>query len=175
MSSAPRFSERDLEGKIVHVLMRLGKVKGSEIDARLGIDALTRRAIVERLIRERRVDAEVGRGGLRYKLAPQDFHTDARVVLERTKAVNHERLTDGIARVVLRDRVMKAIAADPGRLTVSRLGDLLDVHILDVAEACKRLCELRLVERDSDCTFRRVPSRRCSLHGWTRQQNVGDS
>ena len=149
---------RERQAKIMHAIL------SANPSARLAMGDLARLAGLTTAQADRPVSALVKAGKLvaegipphrRYSRGPQEFHTERRRQVEATVQKRRAIETDAVARVGLRDRVMKAIAADPDCLTEDRLALALEAHRDDVAEACGWLLERDRVTLNPDGTYRR--------------------
>lgn len=160
-----RASTRDLEGKVLGLILRSNRpLAPAEINAAVDRDAQVVRPILKRLVASGQIEATGATSARRYsKVKQREFHTDQRTRQETTAQRNAAQVSDGIARVVFRDHVAKAIAADPDSLTVDRLAQALNADRDDVAEACSWLVEHNKIAENDDGTFARAPASRARL------------
>jgi hypothetical protein len=157
-------TERDRQGKILHVLIQSGRKLSK--DELVGLTGFTKHEItkpLQQLVADERVIADGATKSRRYRAAKlgeeREFHSDIREQQEKTARRNAAKVTDAVARVGLRDRVMKAVLADPDALTEDRLALALNADRDDVAEACGWLLQRHRVQLNPDGTYRRAAGR----------------
>lgn len=94
--------------------------------------------------------------GRRYAVAAGHApHSEHGARTKAGRARSDQRLNDAVARVGLRDRIMKAISADPCALDNGRLALALDAHPDDVADACEQLIARDRLQLADDGTYLR--------------------
>jgi hypothetical protein len=159
-----RAGSRDLEGKVLGLILRSNRpLAPGEINAAVGRDAQAVRPILKRLVAAGQIEATGATSARRYsKVKQHEFHTEQRTRQETTQQRNTAKIEDGVARVVFRDHVAKAIAADPS-LTIDRLAQALNADPADVTEACNWLVEHNNVLVNDDGTYTRNAHGRARL------------
>jgi hypothetical protein len=160
-----RAGSRDLEGKVLGLILRSNRpLAPAEINAAVGRDAQAVRPILKRLVAAGQIEATGATSARRYsKVKQHEFHTEQRTRQETTQQRNAAKIEDGVARVVFRDHVAKAIAADPDSLTIDRLAQALNADPADVTEACAWLVEHNQVLVNDDGTYARNAHGRARL------------
>jgi DNA-binding GntR family transcriptional regulator len=157
-------TERDRQGKILHVLIQSGrKLSRDELVKLTGLTTNELKRPLQRVVADGRVLAEGATKARRFRIPKQGdevgFHSDVRERQATTARRNATKVTDAVARVGLRDRVMKAILADPDALTEDQLARALDADRDDIAEACGWLLQRHRVQLNPDGTYRRAAGR----------------
>jgi predicted transcriptional regulator len=152
----PRAGARDIEAKVLSVVVSahqpLSKAQIAE-HADLSSDQVTKP--LQRLVASGRVRATGATKSRRYHAAEHQPHSEARARTEAGLKRNARKLDDAVGRVGLRDRVMKAVAADPAALDNDRLAAALDAHPDDVADATNWLVSKSRLQMAEDGTYRR--------------------
>lgn len=155
-SGAARVSARDHEAKVLHVLATNG---GSQSQATIidvsGLSQGIVRDCLRRLVKDGRVLAEGATRNRRYRLAGKQPQTELAAKVQTSVQRNASELSDRVSRIALRDRVLKAIAADADALNEDRLAQALEADRDEVAEACGWLLERDRVCLNPDGTYRR--------------------
>lgn len=153
-----RLAPRDVEGKVLHAIIKANTaLSASQVADRVGMPKgkpLMR--ALRALVRDGKVLAEGATKSRRYRRTQlEEFHTETRAKVEASKTRNTDDEASRIRRVGLRDRVLKAIAADPDALDVDRLALALNEPRDDIANACEAMILSRKIVRGDDGTFRR--------------------
>lgn len=159
-----RRGARDLRAKALHAVIGANRpVAFAEIHAVVGGSVNSLREVLQQLVRDGQVDATGATKARRYAKGDHAPHTERRARVDAAQKRNAAKVDDGIARVVFRDKVAKAIAGDDGCLNQERLTLALNADRDDVAEACAWLVEHRRITANPDGTYSRHVTGRARL------------
>lgn len=132
-----RGGQRDRDGKLLSALLKAtGPRRLTELAEAAGLSEPQARESMKRL----EADGKAARDGkgrsTRYrKVAQEGFHTEARAKAEASRAHGQSQADAGARRVVVRDRVMKAVAAEPGKHYEASLAKQLGFTETEVNQA----------------------------------------
>lgn len=155
-------SARDRQAKVLHLVMTRGPISPAEIREATGYTETSLGRALKDLLAQGRVTATGTRSSRRYSVADKPApHTEHGARTAAGQQRNREAVTQRQERVVLRERVRKAIAADPDSLTEDRLALALGVDRDLIADATGYLLARNEVGLNPDGTYRR----RVTLNG----------
>lgn len=144
---------RDIEGKVLSAILNANRpVSRDDIAATTGMPKEKFEKQLRKLVVGKRVIAEGGPRNRRYHSAPREFHSTHRARTEAGKEPPAQEAAR-VSRVGLRDRVMKALSAQP--MTEVDLAAALGLDRDAVAEATGWLLERDRLHLDPDGTYRR--------------------
>jgi hypothetical protein len=147
----PRRSQqgaRDAEAKVLSALISSNRpLSKAEVSEKSGITGEQLGGALKRLTVAGQLRVSGATRSRRWcKVKEHTPHTAAGRNIKAATERNAKRLDDNVKRVGLRERVLKAIAADPAALNEDRLAQALNAHPDDVKEACAKLIELEKIE-----------------------------
>lgn len=156
-----RPSTRDLDAQVLAAALHAGRPLSSpELAVLAKTTAGRAKDACRRLAAAGKLAAEGNGRWRRYRAAPQDaFHSEHRAASEASKAANAKAEDDAIARIKLRDQVLKAICATPGGIGHGALCKRLGATVAEIGEATDWLLARRRIERDEDGAFIRARGR----------------
>ncbi len=151
-----RAGTRDLEAKVVSAIISSNQpLSRAQIAERTGLTIGQVKNPLQRLVSAGKVIASGATVSRRYQAGEHRPHSEAGARTTAGRERNAAKITDAVSRVGLRDRVMKAISADPAALDNSRLAQALDADLEDIAEACSQLVGKGRVQMAEDGTYLR--------------------
>lgn len=148
-----KLSARDDRAKIIHWLLGHPDRTARQIQAGTGVAMPT----VQRIVKALRATGQFEISGgvsshTRYRAIRHA--KNSRQKAEQSFVSNAQRMTDAVRIVGTRERIRKAIAAEPGRLNVESLAERFGIHEADARDAVDRLLQLGEIIRDG-AGFRR--------------------
>lgn len=148
---------RDTEGKVLSAVLKANQpLSAQAIADQTGIPRGALKKILRRLVDNRQLAAEGATRTRRYRSVEREsFHTAHRERTEAGRKRNGDAESARLAGVVLRDRVMKAVAADDNALTADKLAEALNAAAADVEQALAWLVERDRLHLNEDGTYRR--------------------
>lgn len=151
-----REGQRDRDAKVLAVVLKVNRpVAKRDVVATVDLTVTQVEASLKRLVEAGRIAATGEKSLRRYSPAEHEWHSKKRAEVEEGTARNNRKIDDAVGRVGLRDRVMKAIAADPAALDNQRLALALDADLQDIADACEYLVGNGRVQMADDGTYLR--------------------
>jgi predicted transcriptional regulator len=155
-AGSARADQRDRDAKVLSAVISANRrVAKRDVVAALDLTTPQIEASLKRLVEAGRIVATGEKSLRRYSAAPHEWHSQKRAKVEEGTARNARKLTDAVGRVGLRDRIMKAVAADPAALDNNRLALALDADLEDVAEATSWLVGKDRLQMAEDGTYLR--------------------
>lgn len=144
---------RDADARVLGVVLgRNGKMSKAEIAEKSGLSRNQLNAAMKRLLAAGTLNAEGATVKRRYwKGDAPPVHSEQRGRQDATRESNAAKQDAAIARVGLRDRVLRSVAAEP--LTEDQLATTLFVGREDIADACGWLLERNRVHLNPDGTY----------------------
>jgi DNA-binding Lrp family transcriptional regulator len=147
---------RDLEAKVLSPIISSNQpLSKAQIAERSDLTVKQVTQPLQRLVAAGTVLASGATVSRRYRAAGHEPHSEARARTEAGTARNAKKMTDAVGRVGLRDRVMKAVSADPASLDNRRLAEALDADLEDIADACGVLVGKGRLQLNEDGTYLR--------------------
>lgn len=160
-----RATARDIEAKVVSAVISANQpLSRAQIVERTGLTVPAIKNPLQRLVAAGKIHAQGATINRRYSAgdAPPP-HTAKRAEVEKGTARIAAQEKAAVMRIGERDRVMKAIAADSGKLNDSRLADALGMDVDDVADACDALLANHAIRRDGNGTYWRNTNGRAAV------------
>jgi len=136
-------SARDADAKVLSTVVSSNRpLAKTEIAERSGIKGERLDGAIRRLVQSGGIIAEGATRSRRFRRdKDHQPHTAAGRKVKAAREAGAKRLDDNVKRVGLRERVLKAIAADPRKLTAGFLAQRLEAHPDDITEALDKLVE----------------------------------
>lgn len=155
-SPPSRTTARDVEAKIVSAVISSNMpLSLAQIAERTGMTKAQLKPRLQPLVAAGKVQATGATVSRRYTAGEHEPHSEAGRRTTAGRERNAAKLTDAVGRVGLRDRVMKAITADPAALDNRRLALALDADLADIADACEFLVGKGRVQMADDGSYLR--------------------
>jgi hypothetical protein len=150
---------RDTDAKVLSAAITSNRpLAKAELAEHSGVKGEQLNGAIRRLVQSGQLIATGATRSRRYNSSKDHApHSERGRKMKAATEASAKRLDDNVKRLGLRERVLKAIAADPGQLSQSRLGHALDAHPDDIAEAVGALIDRNKIEwvPATDC-YRRV-------------------
>lgn len=152
----PRTSSRDVEAKVLSAVISSNMpLSRAQIAERTNLTVNQLKHVLTRLVDDGRIIATGATINRRYQGGDHQPHSEAGARTAAGRARSAAKITDAVARVGLRDRVMKAVSADPCALDNQRLALALNADLADIADACSYLVGKNKLQLGEDGTYLR--------------------
>lgn len=159
-SAVARPGARDVEAKVQSVVLKAnGPLSFAQIVERSEQPETQARKALQKLVNDGKIEAQGATKARRYRKVKHERPSELGRSVEASAERNKRSMAEATDRIVLRDRVLKAIAADPESLTEHRLAQALDVDVTAIGEACEWLVDHNKITAHADSTYS-VKSRR---------------
>lgn len=148
-----RAGARDLETKVLSAIISSNQpLSRAQVAERAGLTVGQVKKPLQRLVAAGKVRASGATVSRRYQGGEHQPHSEAGARTTAGRERSAATITDAVARVGLRDRVMKAVSADPASLDNHRLALALNATLEDIADACEWLVSKNKLQMHSDGT-----------------------
>jgi hypothetical protein len=155
-AAVARGGPRDRDAAVLSAILKANRpVSKQQLADLTGLNGDQLAAPLKRLIDAGKVAAQGATKARRYAASGHKWHSQERAKTEEGAVRIERELTDAVGRVGLRDRVMKAVAADPAALDNNRLALALNAALDDVADATSWLVGKDRLQMAEDGTYLR--------------------
>lgn len=135
-----RAGARDHEAKVLAVVVQSNRpVANSDIVGTTGLSEDMVRRTLGRLVAADKIIRTGAARGTRYHPADHKPHSERRAKVDASTERNANQLQDKVALIGLRDRALKAVLADPGKLTTADIAQALNANEADTTTVLEQL------------------------------------